>query len=359
MLLDAPTFELKLSPELAIGILQKGVAKKGWKSFEVQQIRLVYVPFYLFSFDVTPAGQAPVSAKTAINAYSGELNDFVSAFLDQPLKKTKQTAEKYEPEVESTSISPAEVKETAQAKVAAQVGMPRDQVTISAVSKLYIPFFRVWANVNEEQFKFDVDGCLGAALGLDNVPGKQKGWGDVTSETIDKMKTPAGFLGLVGQTIGALVGMAQGKKTQIPKEGIWLFLGILIIVVVALSLGGGAAKGKVECSLDSRFLQEKTDFLIFKKQVIRPMVGPGPGQKFVYGSCDFYNTGKGRASYCGRVLLTADKILHSSNDSMCVGPLPPSDQPFNKKFFIVWDEPKSETHDYAFESKLEVSTSVG
>ncbi len=359
MLLDAPTFELRLTPESAIGTLQKGVAKKGWKKFEVQQIRLVYVPFYVFFFDVTPTGGNPISAKTAINAYSGELNDFIPALLDQPLKKTKQTAEKYSPEVESTSISSAEIKDTAQAKVAAQVGVPRDQVAISAVSKYYFPFFRVWANVSDDQFKFDVDGCMGAAMGLDNVPGKEKGWNEVTSDTIDKMKTPSGLLDLFGQTISALFSMVQGKKgPPIPKQGIWLVAGIIIIALVMLSLGG-SAKGNFECKLDSQFLQQKTDLFFFKKTVVVPLVDKTAGTKQVSGACNYYNTGKVRSNFCGRVWINADGRPHLANESMCVGPIPPSDLPTPKKFVIIWDEPRTESHDYKFEYKLESVTAMG
>ena len=107
MLLDANAFECKLTPEMALGIVKESLAKKGWKQFEVQQIQLIYVPFYSFSFDV--AGQSPVSGKTCMNAFSGELNDFVSVLFERPLKKSRQTTGE-ETEVEQSSISLSEAK---------------------------------------------------------------------------------------------------------------------------------------------------------------------------------------------------------------------------------------------------------
>src|SRR3989338_6310434 len=67
MILDAPTFELVLTPEAALGIIQKEVSRKRWAKWEVEDIRLVYTPYWIFSFDVTAEGAQP-SGRVAMNA---------------------------------------------------------------------------------------------------------------------------------------------------------------------------------------------------------------------------------------------------------------------------------------------------
>ncbi|MBI5061550.1 MAG: hypothetical protein HZB67_04525 [Candidatus Aenigmarchaeota archaeon] len=52
MLLDAPALSPVLTPEQALGIIQKSVSGKGWKKYDVAEIKLVYSPYWLFSFDI-------------------------------------------------------------------------------------------------------------------------------------------------------------------------------------------------------------------------------------------------------------------------------------------------------------------
>jgi len=61
MMLDAQAFQTVLTPEAALGIIQKTIAQKGWKKSEVTDIKLVYTPYWLFSFDVI-AVQRPSTA---------------------------------------------------------------------------------------------------------------------------------------------------------------------------------------------------------------------------------------------------------------------------------------------------------
>ncbi|KKW37671.1 MAG: hypothetical protein UY87_C0087G0010, partial [Candidatus Peribacteria bacterium GW2011_GWC2_54_8] len=87
-----------LSPEAALGIVQKTVLSKGWKQFDVSDVKLVYTPYWVFSFDVL-AGESNPTGKTALNAYTGELNDYVPYLIERPLKKVKETEEGAEAEV--------------------------------------------------------------------------------------------------------------------------------------------------------------------------------------------------------------------------------------------------------------------
>src|SRR3989338_3721390 len=124
MLLDAPTFKTVLTPEAALGIIQKTLAARGFKEYDVTDFKLVYTPYYFFSFDViAESGQSP-SGKTALNAYNGDLNDFVPYLMDRPLKKLKESEDKAE--VEPTAISEKEAKDAASAKLASHVGLKKD-----------------------------------------------------------------------------------------------------------------------------------------------------------------------------------------------------------------------------------------
>jgi hypothetical protein len=245
MILDATTFECVLTPEAALGVVQKEVTHRGYKKLEVEEIRLIYSPYYLFSFDVKNENGPPVTGKAALNAYTGEISDFIPMIMDRPLKKTKNAQEGSE--VEESAISLNEAKTAAKEKIAAQTGLKTEMVSVSAFSKVYIPFYRVWLEVAHSPLKVDVDALMGVPLGIENTPERQKTWGEATGETLNKLKSPSGWAEMTGKAIGAFSGGgdshggadhgggghdAHGSGADSGKTRRWI---ILLVVIGALA----------------------------------------------------------------------------------------------------------------------------
>ncbi|NYZ74850.1 hypothetical protein H0O03_01130 [Candidatus Micrarchaeota archaeon] len=349
MLLDAPTFELTLTPEVALGIVQKSVNSKGWKKYDVSDIKLVYTPFYVFTFDISAGEQNP-SGKAALNAYSGELSDFVPVLMDRPLKKTRNTAEKFEAEVEASAISSQEAKASAQAKVAAQVGAQKDQVTISAVNKIYIPFFRVWVDVADDTYKIDVDASLGAPLGAEAVPARQKGWNEATTETLDKMKTPGGWMELGGKTIGEAgkaVSSKGDKGNPLANKGVQTIILIAIIAGLAYFAILGGPAGKTTCSPDALYAK-KPGF--FEAGGILPN-SIGNDYYEIRGTCSFTNPSNEEEVKCARITLLADgqptrayAVVYTQN------PIPANtNTPVVKNFVLNWTNVEGTNFDLKYD----------
>ncbi|MFA6048702.1 MAG: hypothetical protein WC792_02005 [Candidatus Micrarchaeia archaeon] len=362
MMLDANTFKTQLTPEVAIGIIQKSLASRGWAKIEVQQIRLVYTPFYLFSFDVSPEGGQPVSGKTALNAYTGELSDFAPVLMERPLSKQKNTESQQQSEVEPSSISQGEAKEAAQAKVAAQLGVRRDSVAISAVTKFYAPAYRVWVNVAGDQFKIDVDACLGAASGMESIPAREKDWSEAAGETIEKMKSPAGWADLAGRAASGAGKASSGAKGPGQKPGLWIVLIVVIIAFFAFGLlgGGGKAAADSKCVLDKQFFEEKTVWLVSKETVIKPATNAVNKTKYVDGVCTFLNRARERAVLCQNPKILAPiggvNLLKANNRTNAIAP--PFDptvaekmQAISRPFRIEWEETGGAPAKYIYEDE--------
>ncbi len=358
MMLDSNSFKTQLSPEVAMGIIQKACAKKGWKKIEVQQIRLVYSPFYLFSFDVSNEGAQPVSGKTAMNAFTGEMNDFVPMLFDRPLSKTKDTGDA-QAEIEPSSISLSEAKGAAQAKVAAQLGVKKDGVTVSGLTKFYAPFYRVWVNVADDQFKIYVDACLGAPTGLDAIPARQNTWDEETAATFEKMKSPSGWADLAGRVAsGAGKAGADSQKTGPGGlKPLWIILLIAIIAFFALGMFGGKA-AENSCTLDKKFIEEKTVWLFSKETKVNPASNPqNKSVKFVEGTCSFLNKAKAQTRVCQRqnvfATIAGTEVLRANNFTDAFAPAydPSVNQTIVKAFRIEWEETGSQAQKYAFKSE--------
>ncbi len=266
--LDASALKMELTPEAAIGIVQKEVARKGWKKFDLSDIITVYTPFYIFSFDVIAEGGAP-PGKAALNANTGEINEFAPAILERPLKREKKTPEGMEVDVEPTNIKETEVEKVATVKIANMLGAKRENIVISAVSKIYIPFFRLWVDVAGDSFKFEIDGCMGYPTGGDAIPARQKDWSESTGDTMEKMKSPSGIAQLLTATINEIPKLLGGKGGGGESKYIqWAIIGAVILVLgffIYQQLGT-----KVECKLNDEFLSKPEFFGLFGNKKIYP-----------------------------------------------------------------------------------------
>jgi len=294
-LLDAPALETRLTPENALASIQKELTRRGWREHEFHEIKLVYTPYWVFGFDVLAEGGASPTGKTALNAFTGELSDAVPAILDRPLRKVRETPGDSKPEVEPTAISFSEVKQVAAIKVAAHVGgLKPEQVAISAVSKVYVPFYRIWADAAGDTFKFEVDACLGVPFGLEAIPKRQKNWDEATGEALDKMKTPSGWLDLFGKLVAGATDFLTGKKDDKSKFSRYVLLGVVIIALMWLVFGLQGAREKVECTLDGQYFSDAAWFgLVPGKVQARTHAD---GSKYLKGECIFTNAGAAKGA---------------------------------------------------------------
>ncbi|NYZ78018.1 hypothetical protein H0N96_01280 [Candidatus Micrarchaeota archaeon] len=352
MMLDAQAFQTVLTPEAALGIIQKTVAQKGWKKSEVTDIKLIYSPYWLFSFDVIAVQGPSPSGKTALNAYTGDLNDFVPILFERPLKKTRTTAEGVEAEVEPTSIDPREAKSVAQSKVAAHVGLKPENISVSAFTKYYIPFYRIWIDVAGDSYKIDVDACLGAPLGLEQVPERPKTWEEATGETLQKLKTPKGWAELSGKALGAggtaaASGGGEGgiAGSKLPLK--YLAFGAIVIVLAVLVLSRQFGSAGISCKVYDDFLGAPP-FLGFGEPELEPRVARN-GLLYVEGECALSNSGSGDASVSVQTRVkrkTTPEIL-AVNLTMAPQLKPTGSTPVIKPFIVSWKGDKD--GDYKFE----------
>ncbi|MFQ5406692.1 MAG: hypothetical protein ACE5DI_06070 [Candidatus Micrarchaeia archaeon] len=287
-----------------------------------------------------------------MNAFSGELNDFVSLLFERPLKKSRKTSGG-ESEVEQSSISLNEAKEAAQAKVASQLGVSKEAVSISAVSKFYVPFYRVWVNTALGQYKLDVDGCLGAPLGVDGVVSRQKTWNEETNAALNKLKSPSGWADLFGRLFSSAgkSGKDAGPSFLKSKPAVWGILILFILLFFSLGFFGGGQK-EVSCSLDSGFVKQRSVFFFFKEDYVSPKSVVGNRSlKFVEGVCSLTSKSRVEQPVCVRHFVRAGDSLKGSNSSCAV--LPAYDSSVNqtilKSFRVEWEQKGTSTaYEYEF-----------
>lgn len=335
MLLDAQSLEARLTPEVALGIIQKELQRRGWKDFKVHDIRLYYTPYWTFGFDVIADSGATPTGKTALNAFTGELNDFIPMLLDRPINKSRGTMEGAKVEIERTAVSFGEVKGVSATKIAAHVGgLKPEQVTISAVSKVYVPTYRVWVDVAGDSFKFEIDAALGMPTGLEAVPKRQKGWDEATGETLKKMKSPSGWMDLVSHTLGFAGGLAAGAKGEQGKLTRYVVLAGLILVLMWFVFGLSGS-GKVDCYLFDDYKTNPAWFGLQPGRVLPEMAG---SKYFVRGACDFVNEGGNEEAIVAQVRVVDGNEFILDLEVITAVPPVQTTMPTTKTFELNWTE---------------------
>lgn len=340
--LDASAFNVVLTPESAISSVQHAVNSKNWKQSTLSDIKLVYTPFYVFSFDVTE-GNVP-TGKAALNAATGEISDFVPYLLDRPLEKSKKTDDKAEVEVEPSTISQNEVKDLAAVKIANAVGAKKDQVVISAISKIYVPFYRIWVDVAGDSFKIEVDACLGNPTGLDAIPVRPKNWEENTQETLKQMQTPTGLVNLTSKTI-AEASKVGGPQTS-NKYVQWAVLGVIIIVVAYFAFGN--VLGSATCTPSSDLYSKPAYFGLFGPKKVVPKFDAKNQTYTLYGSCSFTTRDKQDHAIMFLTVKQGGIPISGATQTFTTALSP---QPTLRNFAVTWNASNSREGDYVIEVK--------
>lgn len=203
------------APTLSIGLdsLSKVVAdtlrKKHWHHFKEGTVKLVYVPVYLFTYEIYILENGIVateqSGKVAVNGETGDIMEGVPYVLDEmPIDMVNETKHEYKMEVKDFVLSKDEAKELAQIKLAAMLKIPKDSIKVVGGVKLLWPLWKIWVEVREGSFRLDVDGVTGMVFGAEKVPERELGWYEITQQVLTELRTPRGWIKYMNKLAEAL-----------------------------------------------------------------------------------------------------------------------------------------------------------
>jgi len=199
---------MKLShsaPALSIGldtlssIVADTLKKKRWHRFKEGTVKLVYVPVYIFPYDVFIEENGTVvmdqSGKVAVNGENGQLLEHIPPVLEEmPLEFVDEPRHGYNMEVIDFNITKEEAKELAQIKLASLLKIPKDSVKIVGGRQMLWPIWKVWVEVREGTYRLDVDGVTGLVFGAEKVPERELGWYEITQQVLNELRTPRGWI---------------------------------------------------------------------------------------------------------------------------------------------------------------------
>lgn len=259
MILENPALTLNIGMQDILSILESTLKERNWTKFELANIKLTYVPYYIFNYDTLVEQEMQgqtfsqgFSGLMAMNAVSGKLEPLLTQIMEeQPIDKEREISHELQYEMQSPSIKGEEVKNTAQIKLAGQFNVGKNSLAISGVMLVYWPIWKIFVTLpNKKIQRIMIEAVSGYPMNIEEVPEREKTWMEVTGDTLQKLKTPSGWAEL-SKTAITTVGESVSSKPKEgesnffggllewmmhSKSGKYILLGIIIIIAIFLLL---------------------------------------------------------------------------------------------------------------------------
>ena len=244
MLLNKPSFPISFTLEDTVAFIEDLIKSRGWTDFEVADIKLLYTPYWVFNYS---AFQETVREETkskivsdinegrlAMNAVTGEFNEEVPELLNTyTLERIRKPEEGYQFEIIQPIIEEDKVKSLAPLKLAQKMQLGKENVVISGLTLAFVPIWTVNVFVAEGVFRLEINAVTGESSGEEEVPEREKGWLEVTQQTLEELKEPGAWLRYSGEIIGSTSG-ALTSSTGNLLHAFWTNRKLQTLILLAI-----------------------------------------------------------------------------------------------------------------------------
>ena len=175
----------------AVRLIDNFIGSKGYYSFRIEKVKLVYFPFWFFNFSAfvhenTKSKEVSAGSK----GFDELLNDFSEKFPElarntEFVEFSGEPEADYLIELKKSEYSKEEVKEVIAVKLASLLGVKKENVIISSLKLIYLPKWFVAARVDGKEFVFEVSLIKKEILNSGILPPRFK---PVTEQTKDALK---------------------------------------------------------------------------------------------------------------------------------------------------------------------------
>jgi len=246
MFLDRPAFSISFPLESCLEEVERLIKSKRWTKFEVAEIKLIYAPFFFFNYysyleeKREDTDKAVVSDTAegimAMDAQTNVLDEGIAGLFQEEVPQTShKPAQGYQFEVERALIGEKDAVKVAQIKMAKQLELPKENLLISGLKLVYVPIWVASVSVAEGTYKLEFNAVNGELMSEAEIPEREKGWLEVTGETLSELKEPGAWVRYTQSVGGNLFTVLQNNPlTQAVLSN--KQLQILLLAVIAVWL---------------------------------------------------------------------------------------------------------------------------
>ncbi len=225
MYLGSPLLPMNVSLQKATQDLKEAFAKKYWNEPEIVNETLLLVPYLLFNYHYYVEKQEEGSQKIkkafngilAIDAHAIKIEEHMTDLIKYNWKKSDQNTPKKEFDEKWNNIDKKEQYEIVKLKTAEYFDVPKQNVLITSIRKVLVPFFVFKVTCNETEYKVKMNVVDGTFYGLEGVLPREKGTLELTKETLNELKKPSKWVEYSKEIIFGAANVGK-KVASVEKE---------------------------------------------------------------------------------------------------------------------------------------------
>jgi hypothetical protein len=239
------------------------MAQKNWHEFELKPIKLILVPYFLFNYHyfIEDSGDGKKTVKStvhgilAIDGHDIEVREDLVELLKVTWKKAIAEVPRGQFDEKWCNIEKKEQEEVIQLKTAEWFEVPKQNVVISSPRKFFVPFYKTSVIVEEKEYSIIVNAIDGALQGVKEIPEREKGYIELTRETVSELKHPSNWIKYSREALEEgttkIVDAARGGKEKpldskkkskgwdfswLDSKPIWLMIIILALLLIFIGI---------------------------------------------------------------------------------------------------------------------------
>jgi len=242
--IGSPALPLKIKLEEAIKLIEDVLKKKHWQNFSMGEMKLVLEPFYFFDYSISEGLKVIEKGSLALNALEKKLDKTAAANFSEKINETtNKLSGEYPIEVKKIDLDEEELKQIIGEKIKEKV--KKGTIEVSNIEKFYSLRWETFVTVKEKNYKITVSGVSGTVIGAESVPERERGFVEITRETLQELKQPSAWLKYSKEIVDETKKLSfkpkplKEPKTLKKREGILYrksFLMLLAIIIIILVL---------------------------------------------------------------------------------------------------------------------------
>ena len=266
MYLGNPLLPITVTAESAEASLKKKLAQKNWHEYELAKLKLDLVPYFLFNYhyyiESDNGGKSTIKntvhGTLAVDGHDISVREDLTDLIKYTWKKAVAEVPRDEFDEKWCNIEKKEQDEVLQLTTAEHFNVPKQNVVISSARKFFVPLYKTSVKLEEYEYQFIINAVDGTISGLKEVPVREKGYMEITKETVRELKSPKSWVkyskeALTEGTVAIFKGEKGKSKEKITQtktsfsskslnlswldsKPVWILIILLAILLILIGL---------------------------------------------------------------------------------------------------------------------------
>jgi len=230
--LGNPLLPINVTAESAQESLLKKLTQKNWHEVELAKIKLDLVPYFLFNYhyyldnggDGKSTIKSTVHGTLAIDGHDISVREDMTDLIKYNWKKSVPEVPRGEFDEKWCNIEKKEQDEVLQLTTAEHFEVPKQNVVISSARKFFVPLYKTSVKLEGREYPFIINAVDGTIGGIKEVPVREKGYLEITKETVRELKSPKAWVkyskeALTEGTTAIFSGNSAKSKEKSASDG--------------------------------------------------------------------------------------------------------------------------------------------